>query len=211
MQNFKKYNIIKTISKYNINTWVKVLKIDNIEKVGDNIKKIRKGKGITIAELSLYTGLSVGYLSNVERNQTSPTLRNLSIIGNSLETSIEKLIDVTSEEKTLIKREDTIKRHYPEFNMELEIIDFDIEMGIYTYITISPGKTESIADFMHPYSEVCTIIEGELTIIMEEKTYTLNKGDSIYIKPHIEHTMMNKSNEKSISFWHRNHPVMFSK
>lgn len=182
---------------------MKILKTDNIERIGNNIKRIRKRKGLTIAELGRYTGLSVGYLSNVERNKTSPTLRNLGIISNSLGISIMDLIETKMKSKVVIPRKDAIKLNYEEYNMNLEIIEFDIDMGVYTYITIEPGKTDSVADFVHPYAEVCTVIEGQLTIIMEGENYILDKGDSIYIKEHVRHIMRNDSNIKCVSFWHR--------
>lgn len=185
------------------------MKIDNIERVGNNLKEIRKRKGLTIAELSLYTGLSVGYLSNVERNQTSPTLRNLSIICNSLRVSISDLINMGTEQKLVIRREDAVKRKYPETKMIEEIVDFGSETGIYTYITIEPGKTKAMSNYKHPYSEVCTIIEGELTITIEDVEYELKEGDTIYIKKNIRHIMKNNSDKKSVSFWHRERPTIY--
>lgn len=182
------------------------MKVEDIERVGDNIKGIRKRKGLTISKLGLYTGLSVGYLSNVERNQTSPTLRDLNLISNSLEVSITELIESKAEEKVVIRKEDSLVRYYPEYNMSIDVIDFNISMGVYTYITIDPGKTKDVADFMHAYSEVCTVLEGELTILMNNQEYILKKGDCIYIKGHIEHTMLNNSKKKCVSFWHRKHP-----
>lgn len=64
------------------------MKIDDIDRVGNRIKDIRKKKSLTITELAKYTDLSVGYLSNIERNQTSPTLRNLSTICSALNLSL---------------------------------------------------------------------------------------------------------------------------
>ncbi len=185
------------------------MKIDNIERVGNNLKEIRKRKGLTIADLSLYTGLSVGYLSNVERNQTSPTLRNLSIICNSLRVSISDLISIGTEEKIVIRKEEAISRKYPESRMIEEIIDFGSESGIYTYITVEPGKTRTVSHFVHPYSEVCTVIEGELTIILEDARYDLKEGDTLYIKKNIRHIMKNESDKKSVSFWHRERPTIY--
>lgn len=188
---------------------MKTLKVNNIERIGNNIKKIRKEKGLTIADLSLYTGLSAGYLSNVERNQTSPTLSNLSLIGNTLGIPITELISMGTGKKVVIERENAINKEYPEFNMEINIIDFNINMGVYTYITINPGESESVADFIHPYPEICTVLKGELTIIMNDVRYVLKEGDTIYIKQHIRHTMLNNSDKKCVSFWHRNRPITF--
>ena len=72
------------------------MKIDDIDRVGNRIKDIRKKKSLTITELAKYTDLSVGYLSNIERNQTSPTLRNLSTICSALNISLRDIITAVS-------------------------------------------------------------------------------------------------------------------
>ena len=53
------------------------MEFEEVENIGQRIKEIRKSKSITIQKLSQFTDLSVGYLSNLERNQASPTLSNL--------------------------------------------------------------------------------------------------------------------------------------
>ena len=183
------------------------MRVNNIEKVGSSIKKLRKKKSLTIADMALYTGLSVGYLSNVERNLTSPTLRNLSLISTSLGVSITDLILTDSKTDNLIRYKDTVKRTYPEFNQKVDIIDFGLQTGFYEYITIEPGKAKSISESAHPYSEVCTIIQGKLTIIINDIEYDLYKGDSLLILGHQPHILQNNTDELSISFWHIHRPA----
>ena len=45
------------------------MEFEEVENIGQRIKEIRKSKSITIQKLSQFTDLSVGYLSNLERNQ----------------------------------------------------------------------------------------------------------------------------------------------
>ena len=47
------------------------MEFEEVENIGQRIKEIRKSKSITIQKLSQFTDLSVGYLSNLERNQAS--------------------------------------------------------------------------------------------------------------------------------------------
>ena len=47
---------------------------DTVDEIGNKIRGIRKEKGITLKQLSERTGLSIGYLSNLERDSSSPTL-----------------------------------------------------------------------------------------------------------------------------------------
>ena len=60
------------------------MEFEEVENIGQRIKELRKSKSITIQKLSQFTDLSVGYLSNLERNQASPTLNNLQIMDDSV-------------------------------------------------------------------------------------------------------------------------------
>ena len=74
--------------------------------LGRKLKELRKRKLLTITQLSLYTGLSVGYLSNVERGQTSPTVDNLRKICDELDVSPAELITQKIEGKSIIRSTD---------------------------------------------------------------------------------------------------------
>ena len=79
---------------------------EEVENIGQRIKEIRKSKSITIQKLSQFTDLSVGYLSNLERNQASPTLSNLQRICVALGISIRDLLRPSGDERTLIRQEE---------------------------------------------------------------------------------------------------------
>ena len=60
--------------------------------LGETLKKIRKQKNVTLQKLSELTGLSIGYLSNIERDNTSPTLDYLSKICSALNADITEIV-----------------------------------------------------------------------------------------------------------------------
>ena len=45
--------------------------------LGEHVRNIRKKRGITLKELAEKTGLSIGYISQIERNLTAPSLSTL--------------------------------------------------------------------------------------------------------------------------------------
>jgi len=66
--------------------------------LGTNIRKVRKEKKISINKLSEITGISLGYLSDLENNKaTNPALEKLESIANALEIPLNKLL--STEEK----------------------------------------------------------------------------------------------------------------
>ena len=56
-----------------------------------NIKKYRLEKELTQEKLSELCGISVDYLSEIERGKKTPSLKRLIIIAEKLEIKIEKL------------------------------------------------------------------------------------------------------------------------
>lgn len=59
--------------------------MEELKLLGDNIRKIRKEKKISINNLARITGISVGYISDLENNNfTNPTIDKLDKIADAL-------------------------------------------------------------------------------------------------------------------------------
>ena len=78
---------------------------------------------MTLQELAQATGLSTGYISNIERNMTSPTLSNLQKICEVFDTSLGDLIERTVQNRIVIRRDERAK--YIEENQDMKIEDID--------------------------------------------------------------------------------------
>ena len=164
------------------------MEFEEVENIGQRIKEIRKSKSITIQKLSQFTDLSVGYLSNLERNQASPTLNNLQRICVALGISIRDLLSPSGEERTLIRQEEQQLYEYDEYKLQIRRLDFGKKRGIYEFSTYDP--------------EVGVVLEGKMEVNLDGTVYLLGPGDSIYIKPNLYHTMRNAGDTPCRSFWH---------
>ena len=120
------------------------MEFEEVENIGQRIKEIRKSKSITIQKLSQFTDLSVGYLSNLERNQASPTLSNLQRICVALGISIRDLLRPSGEERTLIRQEEQQLYEYDEYKLQIRRLDFGKKRGIYEFSTYLLGPGDSI-------------------------------------------------------------------
>ena len=76
------------------------MQTDDINGIGTRIKEQRRKLSLTLSDMSAYTGLSNGHLSNIERNQTSPTLANLKRICEALGMSVSDMIKAAPGERT---------------------------------------------------------------------------------------------------------------
>ena len=178
--------------------------MDNLDKIGSSIRSLRKSKKMTLQQLAKETGLSTGYLSNIERNITSPTLMNIQKICDVFDSSLSDLLERNAEERIVIRREDREVILDEEQDIRMETIDFGIENLSFIYTELPRQSETSEEWWTHEFGEVGTVLEGELTVNIGGEIFELKAGDTIYVKPHTRHCYYNKSEtSKSVSFWTR--------
>ncbi|MBB6622068.1 helix-turn-helix transcriptional regulator [Clostridium gasigenes] len=68
--------------------------------LGDNIKRIRKDKKISINNLSKKTGISLGYMSDLENGKAkNPSIDKLNVIASALEVNVDEFFKMNQDEK----------------------------------------------------------------------------------------------------------------
>lgn len=70
---------------------IKVTRVSR--KVGKNIKKIRKKKGLTQEELALEAGLNRAYIGYIERGKRNPSTETVAKIAKVLKVSLSKIFE----------------------------------------------------------------------------------------------------------------------
>ena len=88
--------------------------------LGEKLRQHRKRFGYTLQELSKKTNLSVGYLSNIEWDATSPTVATLDILCNALRIDIVELLRADRSPSPLLKKAER-RRVYADQDGVLEI------------------------------------------------------------------------------------------
>lgn len=171
--------------------------------IGDRIRSYRKEKGLTLAEVAEKTNLSIGYLSNLERGTSSPTLENIQKICEILNISLMKLLEEDKLNKHIIRKDERqviFEQSKNKNKVRYESIRFGSNLLDGLIIITHP---HSVFDkkWRHNYDEIGLVIEGELTILIDEEEYVLQKGDSFYIPAQTEHGLKNLSDNICESYW----------
>ena len=168
--------------------------------VGARLRNVRKRKGLTLTELAKHAGLSASYISNLERNACSPTLDNLQKICAALRISLIKLL----EEKPGSDYVSRAGQHEIVFEkkgqIRYESINYGEERLSGLIITIEPHCNYK-KEWTHEYEEIGLVLEGKLTLTMNDEEYLLEKGDSFYIDAQVLHSISNNTEERCISYW----------
>lgn len=178
----------------------------NLGGIGEKISLLRKELGYTMRDLSEYTGLSIGFLSNLETGKNSPTVENLQRVAVALQTDVVELITDEKSKKIIIRKDDRMVSKYDRQKMVVESVDFGYDREMYERITIKPGAKEKGVVSKHLYPEICLVQSGILTVELENEIYDLNEGDSMYIAERKKHRIYNRYDMDTVSIWvhHKN-------
>lgn len=160
--------------------------------LGNKIKVLRKSRGITLQQLSEATDLSMGYLSNLERDTTSPTISSLLKICEVFNIDISSFLSPLIEEKILVKKDERREMFYSDTSkVKFEAIS-EKKGALKGYcITIKPGGNYGEVSRGHIQDELCMVIQGSMEIYVSEEKYILNEGDTIYIAANAPHQYKN--------------------
>ncbi|SHJ90581.1 transcriptional regulator, XRE family with cupin sensor [Dethiosulfatibacter aminovorans DSM 17477] len=163
--------------------------------VGENLKKIRKERNLTLKEMSDITGVSKSMLGEIERSVSNPTIAVLWKIASGLKIPFTQLIHSEKASVNIVRSPDMkIINSGDEFTIS-SIFDYDPEKKFEIYTISFPVKSKSeIKQHNKGIEEYILIFEGELVVEIGGVKHQLNTGDSITFLGDIPHRYLNESN-----------------
>ncbi len=166
--------------------------------IGNMIKLHRKKKGITLQGLSDRTGLSISYLSMLERGLNSPTVANLNSICEALDMTMSELILKLDAPQVLV-RKDERRTIFSNPGYLYEVATEGKHQMSCVVMTVS----DSLVHTSNPHvaDEVGFVVKGSLSLSMNNEEYILNEGDCIYIDANTDHSYHNLGDGECISVW----------
>lgn len=156
--------------------------------IGQKLKELRVAKGLTQEELADRAELSKGFISQLERDITSPSIATLMDILQCLGTTINEFFSEEPEEQVVFHYEDYFEKKDSELKSLTEWIIPNAQKNMMEPIrlTLGPGGL-TCRDVPHEGEEFGYILKGSVKIHIGNKIYTAKKGESFYLTPHSEH------------------------
>jgi transcriptional regulator with XRE-family HTH domain len=169
-------------------------------KLGIKIKRLRCEKGWSLKDLGAKTGLSSGYLSLIERGQTSINITSLQNIAKVFLMDIGDFFDQPARSFRSVTRSYEREVCYVD-GMGYVCLSLAGEMDeaesvLEPIIAImSPEKDRSRAQMIsHEGEEFAIVLEGIVTLILDGKEFELHPGDSYHIMSKVPHYVGNLTN-----------------
>lgn len=164
--------------------------------LGDNIRNIRKANRKTLKELTEATGLSLGYISQLERNIVEPSLSSLRKIAKALDVPVYLFMEDNSNDDVHTKKDDRIIMKFPNSTVVYELVSpmptnrFNPSM-LGMLFEVEPNEADTDDCIIHSSEELIILLEGEAKIILGSETVILKCGDTLYVKKNVPHKIIN--------------------
>ena len=162
--------------------------------IGLKLKELRILKGLTQEELADRAELSKGFISQLERNLTSPSIATLTDILQCLGTTLGEFFNETPEEQIVFGRADYFEKTDSELKNEIKWIIPNAQKNVMEPImlTLDPGG-ETYPDNPHEGEEFGYVLQGTVTIHLGNKIHKAKKGESFYFVPDKKHYLTIKA------------------
>ena len=162
--------------------------------IGNKLKELRVLKGLTQEELADRSELSKGFISQLERNLTSPSITTLMDILQCLGTSIGEFFNEAPDEQIVFGKQDYFVKEDTEYKNEIKWIIPNAQKNTIEpiYLTLQAGGS-TCPDTPHEGEEFGYVLQGAVSIHLGNKTYKAKKGESFYYTADTTHFLSSKS------------------
>ncbi len=162
--------------------------------IGNKLKELRVLKGLTQEELADRSELSKGFISQLERNLTSPSITTLMDILQCLGTSIGEFFNEAPDEQIIFGKQDYFVKLDTEYKNEIKWIIPNAQKNTMEpiYLTLQAGGS-TCPDTPHEGEEFGYVLQGTVSIHLGSKTYKAKKGESFYYTADKTHFLSSKS------------------
>ena len=170
--------------------------------IGKRIKQLRIKSDLTLEELASRSELSKGFLSQLERNLTSPSITTLEDITEVLGISLADFFKDDKDERVVFKKADYYVDEKDDGKITwLVPMAQKNAMEPILYELDSQAKTFVIKP--HDGEEFGYVLKGRITIEnnLKKEKYTLKKGETFYLRGNDEHYITNTGKDPSAFLW----------
>ena len=162
--------------------------------IGNRLKDLRVLKGLTQEELADRAELSKGFISQVERNLTSPSIATLMDILQCLGLTIGEFFNEEPEEQIVFGHQDYFEKVDNELNNTIKWIIPNAQKHIMEPILLTlQAAGSTYPDNPHEGEEFGYVLSGSISIHLGNRIYRAKKGESFYFIPDKKHFLNTKS------------------
>jgi DNA-binding transcriptional MerR regulator len=167
--------------------------------IGSHLRRLRAKRRLSLAQVARPVGISVGFLSALERSQMSGSVGTLRKLARFYKTNILDFFDATGASSRQVRPEQRkVLEAGPGVQMELLAWGNTVMEPHLFRVAPKAGSGDS---YTHEGEEFLYVLRGELAITLEKEEYRLKAGDSFYFESATQHHWKNPGRAETWVLW----------
>jgi DNA-binding transcriptional MerR regulator/quercetin dioxygenase-like cupin family protein len=166
--------------------------------IGAQLRRLRERRRLSLAEVASTVGISVGFLSALERSQMSGSVGTLRKLARFYKTNILDFFEANGSSRHVRPSQRKVLRAGEGVQMELLAWGNTVMEPHLFRIKPGAGSGES---YSHEGEEFIYVLQGELEIALDGEQYGLKPGDSFYFESATPHRWKNPGRRETFLLW----------
>jgi transcriptional regulator with XRE-family HTH domain len=177
--------------------------------VGMRLRDLRRKANLSLETVASRSDLSVGFLSQVERGLSSPSLRVLATLADVFGVGIAALFgnqagDGGTEHGVIIRAAERAELKLWRSGISKQLLNpagADSKLNLFL-VHMEPGGSTGDELYTHDGEEAGLVLEGEMTLTVDRETWRLKTGDSFRFASRRPHRFSNPAKRaKAVVLW----------
>ena len=171
--------------------------------IGSKIKRMRVRLGLTQEELAARTELTKGFISQLERDITSPSIATLMDILEALGTNVSEFFSDRGDDALAVyAAEDMFIKADEETGATIRWLVTSAQRNAMEpiLVTLAPGGSTE-RDDPHEGEEFGYVLSGTITLVSGDQKHKVRRGDAFYFRPTGVHYLVNSGKTEGKVLW----------
>ncbi|MDO4492654.1 MAG: XRE family transcriptional regulator [Clostridia bacterium] len=169
--------------------------------IGEKIRLLRLQRGLTQEELAARTELSKGFISQLERDITSPSIATLMDILEALGTDVARFFSEDTDDTVVFSDKDMFVKE-AENGVEIKWLVTSAQKNALEPILVTiPPHEQTATDEPHEGEEFGYVLSGSIELILGGRKVRAHKGDSFCFRPTTDHAIRNTGSHEARVLW----------
>jgi transcriptional regulator with XRE-family HTH domain len=173
--------------------------------IGERIKRARKRQGLTLQDVARKSGLTPGYISQIENNKALPSVAAIFKIGNVLDCPLTFFFDRDgAPDRYVVRKHERKILPLPGSRITCELLSPDLvgKRLDPNIMRFEKGGTTGRTPYSHKEGEVLILVlRGEFELIVDRERSILREGDSAHFNATTPHTIANRAEGPGEILW----------
>lgn len=168
--------------------------------IGKKLKELRLQNELTLGDLASRSELTKGFLSQVERNLTTPSIATLADIVEALGSNLSEFFHEEEEKQIVFSKQDFFVDEQEDYQIEWVIPNAQKNQMEPIVLTLHPhGKSQKMLSYQG--EEFGYVLKGAITIVQGNKKYKVKAKETFYMSGDKSQYLYNHGNSEAKVLW----------